>query len=153
MRDDIEIRELRRDDLDTLLEAYSDLLPGDDPLPPRAQVEALWDEVLANPKLPYLGAFEGRQLLATCTAVFVPNLTRGMRPYAVIENVWTHPGHRRQGLGASVMKTMLERCWAQGCYKVMLLSGMHRGAAHEFYEQIGFDKNAKQGFIVRKDDR
>jgi GNAT superfamily N-acetyltransferase len=90
------------------------------------------------------------RLLATCTAAIVPNLTRGARPYAVVENVWTHPGSRRQGLGSAVLQELLSRYWAAGCYKVMLLSASHRGAAHEFYERNGFDKHAKQGFILRK---
>ena len=29
------------------------------------------------------------------------------------------------------------------------MSASHRDAAHEFYERIGFDKHAKQGFIIR----
>jgi hypothetical protein len=32
----------------------------------------------------------------------------------------------------------------------MLLSGSHREAAHAFYERNGFDKHAKQGFVIRK---
>ena len=68
----------------------------------------------------------------------------------MIENVWTDPGSRRRGLGSAAIQALLERCWAAGCYKVMLLSGSHREAAHEFYERNGFDRHAKQGFIVRK---
>jgi len=147
---DVEIRELGRPDLDALLFAYRDLHPDDDPLPSRTQVEDLWEEVCADPRLFYLGAFRADRLLATCTAAIVPNLTRGARPYAVIENVWTHPAYRRQGLGSAVLQALLSRCWAAGCYKIMLLSASHRGAAHEFYESNGFDKHAKQGFVVRK---
>ncbi len=150
MRVDTEIRELERGDLDALLEAYRDLLPDDEPLPPRAELERLWHEICADARLAYIGAFNGRSLVATCTAAIVPNLTRGARPYAVVENVWTHPASRRQGLGSAVLQELLSRCWAAGCYKVMLLSSSHRGAAHEFYERNGFDKHAKLGFIIRK---
>jgi GNAT superfamily N-acetyltransferase len=150
MRDDVDIRELGRGDLDALLEAYRDLLPDDDPLPPKVELDRLWDAICTDARLVYIGAFDGPRLLATCTAVIVPNLTRGARPYAVIENVWTRPTSRRQGLGSAALQRLLDRCWAAGCYKVMLLSSSHRGAAHEFYESNGFDKHAKQGFIVRK---
>ena len=146
----VEIRDLVRDDLPRLLAAYRDLLPDDEATPPRTETEPLWDEILANPSLLYLGAFVGQDLLATCTAAIIPNLTRGLRPYAVIENVWTSPSVRRQGHGTAVMREMVDRCWAAGCYKVMLLSAVHRGGAHEFYERIGFDKNAKQAFVVRR---
>ena len=145
-----EIRELRPGDLDALLEAYEHLHPEDDPLPAREHLEALWSRICEDPALVYVGAFQGPRLVATCTAAIVPNLTRGARPYAVIENVVTHPEDRRQGLASAVLQVLLSRCWAAGCYKVMLLSAAHRGAAHEFYERNGFDKHAKQGFVIRK---
>jgi GNAT superfamily N-acetyltransferase len=144
------IRELGSGDLDALLEAYAHLHSEDDPLPPREELEALWARICDDPGLLYVGAFDGPRLVATCTAAIVPNLTRGARPYAVIENVVTHPERRRQGLASAVMQELLSRCWAAGCYKVMLLSAAHRGAAHEFYERNGFDRHAKQGFIIRK---
>jgi len=144
------IRDLARDDLDALLGAYELLHAADDPPPPRPELEALWAKICADPALLYLGAFDDERLVATCTAVIVPNLTRGARPYAVIENVVTDTSLRRQGHGSAVIQAMLDRCWDAGCYKVMLLSAAERGSAHEFYERNGFDKHAKQGFIARK---
>ncbi|MGI9591142.1 MAG: GNAT family N-acetyltransferase [Myxococcota bacterium] len=61
----------------------------------------------------------------------------------------SRPPARRRALAAA-LQALLARCWAAGCYKIMLLSGAHRGAAHAFYERNGFDPEAKQGFIVRK---
>jgi GNAT superfamily N-acetyltransferase len=145
-----ELRELEQGDLDALLEVYRLLHPKDDPLPPRAELERIWERICGDPGLIYIGAFTGSRLVATCTAAIVPNLTRGARPYAIIENVVTHPDFLRQGLGSAVMQELLSRCWAKGCYKAMLLSARERGAAHEFYERNGFDRHAKQGFIIRK---
>jgi ribosomal protein S18 acetylase RimI-like enzyme len=145
-----DIRELEPGDLDALLEAYGHLHPEDDPLPPRDELELLWERICADPALIYIGAFDGPTLVATCTAAIVPNLTRGARPYAVVENVVTHPAFQRRGLGSAVLQELLSRCWAAGCYKVMLLSASQRGAAHEFYERNGFDKHAKQGFVIRR---
>ena len=150
MEVEADIRELGRDDLDALLEAYRQLHSNDAPLPPRADVELLWQRICADPGLVYVGAFDGPRLLATCTAAIVPNLTRGARPYALVENVWTRASCRRQGVGSGVLQHLLSRCWAAGCYKVMLLSGSQREAAHAFYERNGFDKHAKQGFVIRK---
>jgi GNAT superfamily N-acetyltransferase len=145
-----QIRELGPDDLDALLVAYRHLHLDDAPLPPRPELDRLWQKICGDPALIYVGAFVGDGLVATCTAAIVPNLTRGARPYAVIENVVTHPDSRRLGLGSAVLQDLLSRCWEMGCYKVMLLSAAERGAAHEFYERNGFDKRAKQGFIIRK---
>jgi len=150
MRVDIDIRELKEEDLGALLEAYQDLQPDDAPLPPEKQVERLWKEACADPRLIYIGAFDGSRLLATCTAAIVPNFTRGARPYAIIENVWTRPECRRHGLGSGMLQELLSRCWAANCYKAMLLSDSHRVTSHEFYERNGFDMYAKKGFIIRK---
>lgn len=144
------IRELGPSDLDALLEAYRHLHAQDAPLPPRPEVDALWQRVCADPALTYLGAFAGDRLVATANVAIVPNLTRGARPWAVVENVVTHPDWRRRGVGSALMQELLARCWAAGCYKVMLQSAAHRDAAHVFYEHNGFDPHAKQAFIARK---
>lgn len=150
MKIDFDIRKLDREDLDVLLKAYRELHLKDKPLPLRSELEQLWNDICEDPRLIYIGAFDETNLVATCNAAIVPNLTRGARPFAVVENVWTHPKFRRQGLGSAVMQELLSRCWDARCYKVMLLSATHRGTAHEFYERNGFDKNSKQAFIIKK---
>jgi len=67
----------------------------------------------------------------------------------VIENVWTAPDRRREGLGSALLRAMLDCCWGANCYNVMLLSGTPRAGAHEFYERLGFDTHAKQGLVIR----
>jgi len=146
----MQIRELGPDDLDALLEVYEHLHAEDDPLPPRTELDALWERICADAAQIYMGAFGIGRIVAACNAAIVPNLTRGARPYAVIENVVTHPDLRRTGIGSTVLQHLLSRCWDAGCYKIMLLSAAERGAAHSFYERNGFDKYAKQGFIIRK---
>ena len=144
------VRELLAEDLEGLLALYEHLHAEDDPLPSEQELRRLWEGICADSGLIYMGAFQGPGLVASCTAAIVPNLTRGARAYAVIENVVTHPDLRREGLGSAVLQALLDRCWTAGCYKVMLLSAAHRDAAHEFYERNGFDRHAKQGFIIRK---
>jgi len=97
----------------------------------------------------YLGAFAGSKLVASCTLTVIPNLTRGCRPYGVIENVVTHADHRRQGHGRAVLNEALRQAWAEGCYKVMLLTGRKDEATLHFYESAGFDPSAKQAFIAK----
>jgi GNAT superfamily N-acetyltransferase len=58
--------------------------------------------------------------------------------------------YQRRGLGALVMRGLLERCWQAGCYKVMLLSGVRRTGAHAFYQALGFDRDAKQAFVITR---
>ena len=91
----------------------------------------------------------GGAMVATCTLVIVPNLTRNARPYALIENVVTDAGHRLIGLGRSVIEAALARAWAEGCYKAMLMTGSKRPETLRFYEGIGFEQS-KTGFQMRK---
>jgi GNAT superfamily N-acetyltransferase len=88
-------------------------------------------------------------LVATRTLTIVPNLTRGARPYAVIENVVTHSAHRRRGFGRSVMRMALHAAWDHDCYKVMLASG--RADAVAFYESVGLKRSPKNFFEARKE--
>lgn len=91
----------------------------------------------------YFGAKSEGALLASCALTIIPNLTRGGRPYGIIENVVTHTDFRRRGLGKSVIAAALNRCWHRDCYKVMLMAGINSYEVHAFYEALGFDKYAK----------
>ncbi len=143
------VRQLRREDLNVLLELYDHLTRDRVPPPSRTHLEAVWDELCTDPRYLYFGAEIDGRIVASCTVTIIPNLTRSAKPYGVIENVVTHSDFRRRGCGAAVMNEAIDRCWAADCYKVMLLSGAGREEAHAFYENLGFDKNAKQGFVIR----
>jgi hypothetical protein len=43
----------------------------------------------------------------------------------------------------------MSHAWAEGCYKVMLLTSRRDDATLRFYEAVGFDRNAKQGFVAK----
>lgn len=143
------IREIAPDDLDALLVLYRYLHPDDAPLPSRPVVEAVWREALAHPWSRYFGGYESGKLVTTCSIVIVPNLTRGCRPYGLIENVVTHPDSRNQGWGKRILSHALQFAWSRDCYKVMLLTGRKEESVLRFYESAGFDRHGKQGFVAR----
>lgn len=143
------IRELGAIDLDAVLAIYSHLHAADDSAPERSAVESVWRSITSSEHLKYFGYFEREALLATCHLVVVPNLTRGCRPYGLIENVVTHAAHRRRGFGRAVLQHALQHAWSAGCYKVMLATGRKGEATRRFYESAGFDSNGKQAFIAR----
>ena len=87
-------------------------------------------------------------LVASCTLAIIPNLTRGARPYGLIENVVTHVAHRRKGIGTCLLRHALQIAWERNCYKVMLLTGSKSKGTLQFYEQAGFRKGVKTGFIA-----
>lgn len=141
------IRDLSENDLDALLALYRQLHVQDDPVPDA--ISSIWLQIVRDPGQIYLGAFVGGALVSACNAAVIPNLTRGARPYAVVENVVTHADYRRRGIGTALMRELLGRCWSRRCYKVMLLSGSTRGDAHGFYLALGFDNTAKQAFVAK----
>lgn len=95
----------------------------------------------------YLAEVEGKPV-ATCYLNVVPNLTRGGRSYALIENVITDHSCRRSGIGTSLLKEVISIAFDSNCYKVMLLTGRDSDV-HIFYENCGLEKNSKTAFIKR----
>jgi GNAT superfamily N-acetyltransferase len=144
----ITIRLIAYDELPQLLSLYKHLNPTDVPLPSEDVLQSLWDTIMSDPRLHYIVAELSNQLLATCNLTIVPNLTRGARPYGIIENVVTHSNYRQQGIGTQVLHYALNIAWQQQCYKVMLLSGSKREETLRFYEQAGFQRGVKTGFIA-----
>lgn len=79
----------------------------------------------------------------------IPNLTRGGKPYALIENVVTHANHRGAGFGRMALNAAVERAWEADCYKVMLMTGSKQPSTLAFYKAAGFEQS-KTGFQVRR---
>jgi len=146
---DAHVREIRADELDALLELYKHLHAKDDPLPPREQVRKVWEAMLVSPMMNCFVIEEDGRLASSCVLTVIPNLTRGARPYGLIENVVTHADYRRQGLGKAVLRHALEAAWREGCYKVMLLTGRKDPGVHRFYQGAGFEGGEKTGYIAR----
>ena len=87
-------------------------------------------------------------LLGTYTIYVCQNLTHATKPFAVIENVICAPEVRRQGIGTRLMEHAKAYAIEQGCFKVMLQTGMDRERNHAFYESCGFSFD-KRGYQVR----
>jgi len=143
------IRLIHPNELNELLSLYAHLHKSDEPLPESSVVQAVWQELMANPRYKYFGGYVGNTLVASCTITVIPNLTRGCKPYGVIENVVTHASHRNKGYGKAVLAHALSHAWSTGCYKVMLLTGRKDEATLQFYESAGFDRHAKQAFHAK----
>lgn len=143
------IQTLEASALPALLALYQHLHLSDEPLPAPDVVNAVWQEALANPRCRYFGGFAGEELVASCTIMVIPNLTRACKPYGVIENVVTHAAHRQKGWGKAILDHALQFAWSQHCYKVLLSTGRKDEATLQFYENAGFDRNAKQAFVAR----
>jgi GNAT superfamily N-acetyltransferase len=115
---------------------------------------AIYLDLIGRPGVTVFVAVDDGAPAATCTLVIVPNLTRGGRPYGLIENVVTKADRQRRGLGGAVIRAALAAAWAARCYKVMLLSSRpEQSGVPAFYEGLGFRRDLKTGFQVNAPDR
>lgn len=137
------------DDLSGVQTLYAELQPDAQLRDPVAARQA-WLRVLAQPGLQVIVAeLDEGALAATCMLVVLPNLNHLGRPYALLENVVTLPSYRGQGLGHAVVNEALNRAWAAGCYKTMLLTGSKKPETLAFYRSCGLRDGDKTGFIAR----
>ncbi len=148
-RQEARIRRAGQGDLPGLLALYRHLHPDDPALDP-ARAAATWEQMLASNMVTVLVADEDGILVSTCMLVVVSNLTRDAAPFALIENVVTHAHHRKRGHGHAVLDAALSAAWAAGCYKVMLMTGSRRESTLRFYERVGFEREGKTAFQVRR---
>jgi GNAT superfamily N-acetyltransferase len=148
----LSIRNAELADLGPLRQLYEHLNPSDLLLSEAVAAER-WTTMLTQPGFTCLVGRYGGQLVSSCCLAVIPNLTRGGRPYALIENVVTHQEFRRRGFGHAILEEALRRAWEAGCYKAMLLTGSRRRETHRFYESCGFRSDDKTGFVARPTER
>ena len=138
--------------MNKLLKLYTHLHRKDAPLPEKSKLESIWKEIRSNPLIHYFVVELDNEIVASCTLSVIPNLTRGGRPYGLIENVVTHADYRKRGFGKSILQYALKFAWENSCYKVMLLTGSKDPAIHQFYDSVGFKKGIKTGFVANPID-
>jgi GNAT superfamily N-acetyltransferase len=144
----VEIRAATADDLDGILALYTELAgdrPGAAPTGAAAGGPIL-AEILADPHRELLVAVApDGTLVGSVDGILAPNLTRGGRPWAIVENVIVAASARRTGIGSRLFEELRRRAIAAGCYKLQLLSRKQRAEAHAFYASVGFEPVA-EGF-------
>lgn len=140
------IREAEKSDLDGLLELYLQLHESEK-LPVTQEIASLWDEMIQDPHYHLIvGEVDGK-LVSSVTLVVIKNLTRGARPYALIENVVTHRDYRCRGYAQALMQKAAEIARSANCYKIMLLTGAKITSTLHFYEKCGYNSKDKTAFI------
>lgn len=109
----------------------------------------MFEEILGREGLDLLVLHLDGSIVGSTYLNIVPNLSRGGRPYAVIENVVIAENRRGEGLGRRLMAATLDRAWAAGCYKAMLQTGSRNPDTHAFYRACGFADDAKTAYLAR----
>ncbi len=142
------VREATYADLNAILRLYLSL--HEDRVPEDGErLRAVWAQIQGDPNHHLLVNEQDGQIVASCVCVIVPNLTRGPRPYALIENVVTRADCRRRGYATQCLDRAREIAGAAGCYKIMLLTGAKDAGTLDFYRRAGYDSDEKTAFIMR----
>lgn len=139
------IREINANDYNGLMELYLHLHETD--VPDYETAAKTWEHILADKNYHIIVAEEDGKIVSSCTVVVVPNLTRGVRSYARVENVVTHVDYRGRGLATACLDRAKEIAVAAGCYNIALLTGSKQESTLKFYENAGYKRGEKTGFI------
>lgn len=140
------VREIRANELDALLELYLHLHETE--IPENTEyLEATWQTITEDKNHHIFVAEEKGCLVSSCVCVIIPNLTRGVRPYAFIENVVTHKDYRNRGYATAVLQKAKQAAEESNCYKMMLLTGAKDTETLRFYKRAGYNCGDKTAFI------
>ena len=145
------IREAVPADAEGLAELYYRHLTQNPPADPPDL--ALWAEKLAkfaaDPAYHLLVCEAGGRVAASVTLVVAENLTHGVRPWSIIENVVTHADFRGRGYASALIAHAVKLAKAAGCYKVMLATGSKKESTLRFYRNCGFESETKTAFLMK----
>lgn len=140
------VREIRANELYALLELYLHL--HESKIPDNTEyLERTWQTITEDKNHHIFVAEENGQLVSSCVCVIIPNLTRGVRPYAFVENVVTHKDYRNRGFATAVLEKAKQTAVDCNCYKMMLLTGAKDAETLRFYQKAGYNSGDKTAFI------
>ncbi|MFQ6395910.1 GNAT family N-acetyltransferase [Nocardia sp. KC 131] len=64
-----------------------------------------------------------------------------------VQDVMTHPDHRRRGVTRGLVDELREQAWELGCRRLYLTSKPGNSAAHKTWERLGFTNIRGDSFI------
>lgn len=140
------VREVQEKDLNGLLELYLHL--HEESVPELTEhLKKIWQTILADENHHIIVKELAGKLVSSCVCVVIPNLTRGIRPYAFVENVVTHADYRGKGYATECLNYAKKLAEKENCYKMMLLTGSKKESTLKFYERAGYNSSDKTAFI------
>lgn len=140
------VREAKCDDLNEILNLYLDLHETEIP-ENNKNLQKAWSQIITD-RNHHLIVYETEgKIVSSCVCVIIPNLTRNVRPYALIENVVTHKDYRGQGYATACLDFARKIASQNGCYKLMLLTGSQNEKTLDFYRRAGYNDSDKTAFI------
>ena len=146
--DNLMYREAQSNELNEILQLYLHL--HETKVPENSlHLRDTWEQIMYDENHHLIVCELGGKLVSSCVCVIIPNLTRGVRPYALIENVVTDEAYRGKGYASGCLDFAKKIAGEAGCYKIMLLTGAKDGKTLDFYRSAGYNSDEKTAFIQR----
>lgn len=139
------LREITENDYEQLMELYLHLHETE--VPSFEIAKDVWEKIVSDENYHIIVVEEDGKIVSSCTCVIIPNLTRGPRPYAWVENVVTHADYRGKGLATKCLDYAKELAVRENCYRIVLMTGSKLESTLKFYENAGYNRNDKTGYI------
>ena len=140
------VREIYGNELNKLLELY--LCLHEETVPEMSENLAdTWASILRDGNHHIIVNEADGRIVSSCVCVVIPNLTRNVRPYALIENVVTHADYRGRGFASACLDYAREIAKKANCYKIMLLTGAKEESTLRVYRNCGYNSTDKTAFI------
>jgi GNAT superfamily N-acetyltransferase len=142
------VREIESTELNDLLALYTHL--HENGVPEMSEhLTQTWKAIMQDRNHHIIVNIVDGRMVSSCVCVIIPNLTRGIRPYALIENVVTHSDYRGMGHATACLDFARDIAVKADCYKIMLLTGSREASTLRFYERAGYNGTEKTAFIQR----
>jgi len=94
--------------------------------------------ILADPaKGRIFVARDGREVVAMASLLYTVSTAEGGKA-ALFEDLITAPEHRKRGIGAALLKHVIEQARAEGVLRITLLTDMQNERAQSMYRRAGF---------------
>ncbi len=140
------VREVTKNDLNELLELYLHL--HEETIPEMTEHLAnTWYTIIEDENHHIIVNEVDGKIVSSGVCIIIPNLTRGIRPYAFVENVVTHSDYRGKGYASQCLEFAKEIAVKANCYKMMLLTGSKDEKTLNFYGNAGYNSSDKTAFI------
>jgi len=138
-----EIRRATKHDAQAIESLYRELTT----LSPVAVLPERIDAIAQDPNTHLLVCDDDGDIIASALVCLCQDAMFNNQPFAIIENLIVHHDYQREGIGKSMMDYIEAFCLEQNCSKIMLLTSNENRSARDFYTAMGYDPDAKIGFI------
>ncbi len=140
------VREIKENERNELLNLY--LYLHEQFMPEiTEQLKNTWETIMKDKNHHIIVNEVDNKIVSSCVCVIIPNLTRNIRPYALIENVVTREDYRGKGYATECLNYAKKIAEKENCYKIMLLTGSKEDTTLNFYRKAGYNSTDKTAFI------